>query len=404
MSFSETWSYSDSQNWKSKYPAAAGTQQSPINIDTAKTTDCNLLCQIAMKYSVSKCYARVVNKTPIITFDSGSFIKFTKTKEILALKQMTIHTPSLHTFNGTVYDMEVVLYHKLTGTLNPSDPNYVPGGTAISILFQKGADYGKQNNFFNAFINQLPVERGEKEQDIPVGDSWGPEMIIPELKSYYFYPGSLPFPPCEENWKWLVFEEVQGLSSNIIDTLGIAFNNNIRPPMRLSGRVPAYNSNVVMKTDNELEKRVEAERQKLTSANNKGTNSLSANNISNTDGELRDETQKASILLAEKAKTQAWYKERKLYIKGIIIAICLLLVIFGALRMVKWIINEDILNLIMIRQALGDAKQEKMNTTSKANNLTSSGPVKQGNTSVNQGPAKGGQNITTSNNSNMNNL
>ena len=401
MSFNDTWSYSDSQNWKNKYPAATGTQQSPINIDTAKTTDCNLLCQIAMKYSISKCYARVVNKTPVITFDSGSFIKFTKTKEILSLKQMTIHTPSLHTFNGTSYDMEVVLYHKLTGTLNPSDPNYIPGGTAISILFQKGADYGKQNNFFNAFINQLPVERGEKEQDIPVGDSWGPEMIIPELKSYYFYPGSLPFPPCEENWKWLVFEEVQGVSSNIIDTLAIAFNNNIRPTMRLASRVPAYNSSVNMATDNELEKRVEEERKMLNAANNKA-NSLSANSISNTDGELRDETQKASILLAEKAKASAWYKDRKLYIKGIIIAICLLLIIFGALRMVKWIINEDILNLIMIRQALGDAKQEKMNNTSKSNNLSSSGkPI---NTSANQGPAKVGQNAATSNNSNINNL
>jgi hypothetical protein len=297
--------------------------------------------------------------------------------------------------------MEVVLYHKLTGTLNPSDPNYIPGGTAISILFQKGADYGKQNNFFNAFINQLPVERGEKEQDIPVGDSWGPEMIIPELKSYYFYPGSLPFPPCEENWKWLVFEEVQGVSSNIIDTLAIAFNNNIRPTMRLAGRVPAYNSSVVMATDNELDKRVEAERKMLTEANNKA-NSLSANSSQNTGGELRDETQKASILLAEKAKAQAWYKDRKLYIKGIIIAICLLLIIFGALRMVKWIINEDILNLIMIRQALGDAKQEKMNNTSKSANLTTSS--KQGNSSTN---AKGqpAQNTTaTSNDSNMNNL
>jgi hypothetical protein len=290
--------------------------------------------------------------------------------------------------------MEVVLYHKLTGTLNPSDPNYVPGGTAISILFQKGADYGKQNNFFNAFINQLPVERGEKEQDIPVGESWGPELIIPELKSYYFYPGSLPFPPCEENWKWLVFEEVQGMSSNIIDTLAIAFNNNIRPTMRLAGRVPAYNSNVVMATDNELEKRVEEERKMLTAANNKA-NSLSANSISNTGGELRDETQKSSILLAEKAKAQAWYKDRKLYIKGIIISICLLLIIFGALRMVKWIINEDILNLIMIRQALGDAKQEKMNNTSKSANLTTQ-------TNAKGKPAQTA--AATANNSNINNL
>ena len=169
--------------------------------------------------------------------------------------------------------------------------------------------------------------------------------------------------------------------------------------MRLAGRVPAYNSNVVMATDNELEKRVEAERKMLTEANNKA-NSLSANSASGS--ELREETQKASILLAEKAKAQAWYKDRKLYIKGIIIAICLLLIIFGALRMVKWIINEDILNLIMIRQALGEAKQEKMNNTSKSNNLTSS--AKQG-PSSNQNTSKGQQNTAAAtNNSNINNL
>lgn len=347
MSFGETWSYTDSTNWKKTgYTQAGGQQQSPININTAKTSDCNLLCQIAMKYSKSKCYARVMNRTPIITFDSGSFIKFTKTKEILALKQMTIHTPSLHTINGIQYDMEVVLYHKLTGTLNSKDPNYMSGGTAISILFQKGADYGKQNTFFNSFINQLPLE-SSKEIDIPVGESWGPELIIPELKSYYYYPGSLPFPPCEENWKWIVFEDIQGISSNIIDTLAIPFSNNIRPTMPLNNRTPAYNSNIDMKTDNELETKAakELELLKQTLAPAPST---------------RPETVKESSLMAEKAKAADWYKERKLWIKGIIIAACIFLTIIGALRMVKYIITEDILNKIMVRQALGSARNEKL--------------------------------------------
>ena len=45
--------------------------------------------------------------------------------------------------------------------------------------------------------------------DITVDKDWGPEMVIPELKSYFYYPGSLPFPPCEEGWDWIVFEEIQ---------------------------------------------------------------------------------------------------------------------------------------------------------------------------------------------------
>ena len=366
MSFGEPWSYTDSTNWKKAgFTQAGGQQQSPINIDTAKTSDCNLLCQIAMKYSKSKCYARVMNRTPIITFDSGSFIKFSKTKEILALKQMTIHTPSLHTINGVQYDMEVVLYHKLTGTLNSKDPNYMPGGTAISILFQKGVDYGKQNTFFNSFINQLPVDtesRGSKEIDIPVGESWGPELIIPEMKSYYFYPGSLPFPPCEENWKWIVFEDIQNISSNIVDTLAVAFKDNIRPTMRLNGRVPAYNSSVDMKTDNELEKKVSTELALLAQTAPTTAGTSPENNSGPPGG--------ASMLMADKAKKADWYKSRKLWIKGIIISLCILLTLFGALRMVKYIISEDILNKIMVRQALGSSNRN-INKSSSGNNSAS---------------------------------
>lgn len=390
MSFGESWSYTDSTNWKKAgFTQAGGQQQSPINIDTAKTSDCNLLCQIAMKYSKSKCYARVMNRTPIITFDSGSFIKFTKTKEILALKQMTIHTPSLHTINGVQYDMEVVLYHKLTGTLNSKDPNFMPGGTAISILFQKGVDYGKQNTFFNSFINQLPVDTASsssKEIDIPVGESWGPELIIPELKSYYFYPGSLPFPPCEENWKWIVFDEIQNISSNIIDTLGIAFNDNVRPTMRLNGRVPAYNSSVDMKTDNELDKKVSAELALL--AQPAPTQSIAGDITPNNNAPGG-----ASMLMADKVKKADWYKSRKLWIKGIIISLCILLTLFGALRMVKYIISEDILNKIMVRQALGSSKNT--NKASSSNNSASSSQ-----SSVNNS-AQSGTNMNM--NTNMNN-
>ena len=343
MAFNENWSYTQSINWPEKYNQATGKQQSPINIDTNKTSDCNLLCQIAMKYSKSGCYARVKNRTPIITFDSGSFIKFTKTKEAFALQQMTIHTPSLHKFNDTQYDMEVILYHKLMGSLDPKSPGYIPGGTAISILFQKGIDYGKQNTFFNSFINKLPTSENDIEIDIDVGDAWGPELIIPETKSYYFYPGSLPFPPCEEDWKWIVFEEVQGVSSSIINALETVFANNIRPVMELNGRVPAYNSNVNMEIDNELEKIVAKElelKKPVATKKNTANDDLPVNRLQN---------------------TEVWYKTHKLYIKGIIISICLLLIIFGALRMVKYIINEDILNIIMVRQALGNARQKKLN-------------------------------------------
>lgn len=350
MSFGKPWSYSDSANWKKTYPAAKGKEQSPVNIDVSNISDCSSLCQISMKYGKSKCHARVQNKTPIITFDSGSYIKHIKDKSILALKAMTIHTPSLHTINGTQYDMEVVLYHKMGGNINPEGENHIPGGTAISVLFQKGADYGKQNNFFHSFIHQLPGDREtKKEIDISVGENWGPEMIIPELKSYFYYPGSLPFPPCEEGWDWIVFEEIQGISKSIIDTLKVGFNKNVRYPMPLNTRVPSYNANIEMPLDYEIEEKSK-EDSKLIS--NEGRPEKDENLA------IRDETQKMAVVQLEKGRIKDWYKENKLNFKSIIIAIILLMLLYSSLKIVKYIVSNDLLNKIMVRQALGLNQQE----------------------------------------------
>ena len=173
-----------------------GQNQSPINIDKKKALTCDILCDISLKYDdKSNCVLTVKNRTPIIYFNSGSNIKYNATKDVLSLKAMTIHTPSLHTINGVKYDMEVVLYHKLGGGLDPKSKNYVPGGTALSILFQKGSDYGDVNNFFNSFIYRIPNDKDSTGEniDVDVGDEWSPNLILPELKSFFYYEGSLSF-------------------------------------------------------------------------------------------------------------------------------------------------------------------------------------------------------------------
>lgn len=355
MSFGKPWGYSNSISWKKEYPLAAGKQQSPVNIDVEKTVDCDLLCSIAMKYSASKCNVRVQNKTPIINFDAGSYIKFINSKEILTLKSATIHIPSLHSVNGSLYDMEIVLYHKASGPIYTGDKNYMPGGCAVSIMFQRGADFGPQNTFFNSFIHKIPndTESVKREIDIPVGELWGAEMLIPESKAYYYYDGSLPFPPCEEGWRWIVFEEIQGISGSIIDTLRIAFDNNTRPVKALGSRVVAYNSKSEFPFDGELAKKAADTKKALDISRQRATNAK-------TEDLLRDETQRLGVIDREKARTKEWYLSRKAYIKGILLTLVILLVVYAALRFVKYIVNNDYLNKIMVRQALGATNIERV--------------------------------------------
>ncbi len=354
MSFGKAWGYSNSISWKKDYPLAAGKQQSPVNINVDKTVDCDLLCSIAMKYAASKCNVRIQNKTPIINFDAGSYIKFVNSKEIMTLKSATVHIPSLHSVNGALYDMEIVLYHKVSGPIYTGDKNYMPGGCAVSIMFQRGADFGPQNAFFNSFIHKLPndTESVRREMEIPVGDLWGPEMLIPESKSYYYYDGSLPFPPCEEGWRWIVFEEVQGISGSVIDTLRIAFENNTRPVKALGDRVVAYNSKTKFPFDGELEKKSADTRRALEVSRQRATNAK-------VEDLLRDETQRLGVIDREKARTKEWYLSRKMYIKGILLTLVILLVVYAALRLVKYIVANDYLNKIMVRQALGATNVER---------------------------------------------
>ena len=357
MSFDGDWSYNqETENEWNESTCKNSNTQSPINIDTNNLSSCDQLCNIAMKYSKSKCHIEVKKKTPFINFDNGSFLKYINNRKILQLRNASIHVPSMHTVDGANYDMEIILYHKTTGSLYTDSTNYMPtGGTAISIFFQiSNSDYGKQNQFFNTFVNKIPSEDTNVEISIPVGENWGPELILPDKKSFYFYEGSLPFPPCEEKWNWIVFEEVQGISDTIISKLKLSFNNNIRTIKPLNDRVISYNSNSVIPTDNELEKKAKSELEKSTPV------PTNIDKDSNRDKER-------NMIDKNKAKTAEFFKSKKVYIQNILLGIVMILLIYTSLKVVKYIVKNDILNKIMVRQALGLSKEEGKNISSKLN-------------------------------------
>lgn len=328
MSFGENWAYSDSINWNKDYPTARGKNQSPVNIDKDKVQRCDTLCEISLKYARSNCILTVKNRTPIVHFSSGSYVKLVAKNEIYALDSMTIHTPSLHSLNGVKYDMEVVLYHKMGGSTDPKSNNFVPGGVAISLLFQRGSSHGRQNNFFNSFVYEIPndVDSLDKNLDIDVGNEWGPELILPDIKSYFYYPGSLPMPPCEEGWTWVVFEEIQNISSHILDVLNLAFKNNIRPLKALGSRAISYHDEIELKMDNELIKK---------------SKDTTPEKYESKPTEYKDTKAYKLRLNLDETETN------KKYFKIAITALLVLLTIYASLRMTKYIVENELLTIVL---------------------------------------------------------
>jgi hypothetical protein len=63
-----------------------------------------------------------------------------------------------------------------------------------------------------------------------------------------------------------------------------------------------------------------------------------------------------------------WYKENKLYIKGIILTLALLMTFYAALKMVKYIVNQDLLNKFIVAQVLGSPVTNNIPPPAASNN------------------------------------
>ena len=68
----------------------------------------------------------------------------------------------------------------------------------------------------------------EKEINIDVDNTWSPDWLIPDNQAFFTYHGSLPHPPCDEKWFWVVYEESNIISRTLLETFKLGFNRTNR--------------------------------------------------------------------------------------------------------------------------------------------------------------------------------
>lgn len=325
------WSFRESNEWEERFPqcSANSNRIAPINIDTSDVSPCHTTCKLAIKYGKTKCYLQNENSMPTVYFDPNCFCKFKGM--IYTLKKMTIHRPSMHTINNDNYEMEVLLYHYI----NPL--SIESGGVILSFLFRKGPDHGKVNNFFNQFINQIPVEETNREIEVEVDDKWTPESLFPDSKSFFYYDGALPYPPCNQNWQIVVFEEIIPISSNIINTIKYLLGDssqNVRTVVKKPDSMVVFYNSYHSFEDTILDKEEESK-------------------------EERQEKKEIQAMNMYRDSNRGFLKENKLYIKGVILTVILILLIYLAVKVSKFLVVNDVINRIIVKQVM---KKEKRDT------------------------------------------
>ena len=291
----------------------------PLNIDSNNVSMCSVFCRLSINYKPTSCNVSMVNSIPTVTFGTNCTIKFNN--DFYYLRKMTIHYTSMHTVNEGYSDLEIMLHHNKS-VLNDND-----GGVILSILLTSGSDYGSANEFLNEFINQMPANDHPIESDVAVSSTWCPDQLFPEsTKTFFYYNGALPYPPCAKNWTFIIFEENVSISQNIIDTMKIILgdgNKNIRPIQKTpSDAVIFYNSNTHFD----------------------GIQDISDSAIVNAISPI---STSGTVLVGS---SESWLKRNIYAIKGILITVILILMIYVAIKIAKVIVQNDLLNSFILRQ------------------------------------------------------
>ena len=240
------WNYDKSSDlgpkyWNKKYPTCAQNNQSPINIETEKTRVCNLLCQLRIKYKPSSCNINNNDNLINILYDKGSYVVYkSENPTKYQLDKLVPHVPSLHTINGTKYDMELCLYH------TNNDGKLL----IISVLINSNNNFSYSQDFLNQFIPGLKNQNysgdpnnEQYDYSIGVANNWNAENVLPVLRNFFIYKGTLPYPPCSKDVLWVIFENSVNISPNDLKVLQerLIYNNSRKTyPLNTNPQVIRY--------------------------------------------------------------------------------------------------------------------------------------------------------------------
>lgn len=192
----------------------SGQIQSPIDLKWHKPVKGSAL---AVTYKPAKSFVADNGHAIQVTFDSAGHVKFDgKTYDLV---QAHFHSPSEHTLSGKQYPLEIHFVNK----------------DADGKLLVLGAFYneGKENAMVAKILNAIPnppAPASSTDLQIKTQD------MLPSMKTYYEYKGSLTTPPCTEGVQWVVFNSPMTVSKAQIETLHHFHDGNSRPTQALNGR------------------------------------------------------------------------------------------------------------------------------------------------------------------------
>ncbi|XVF46305.1 hypothetical protein PTKIN_Ptkin03bG0017000 [Pterospermum kingtungense] len=168
-----------------------GTMQSPIDMSNERVKIVSHLGRLKRSYEPSNATLKNRGHDMMLSWEGGAgAIEINGTEYVL--NQCHWHSPSEHTINGRVYDLEVHLVHESAD-----------GKVAVIGIMYK---IGRPDSFLASLADHLAAITDITEGQAEVGVI-DPRDIKFGSRKYYRYLGSLTIPPCTENVVWTMLRK-----------------------------------------------------------------------------------------------------------------------------------------------------------------------------------------------------
>ena len=164
---------------------------------------CDLKCSYAFKYSESNSTAKNNGVLINLTYDSRSIPPVVYNNEKYVVENVTIVSPSIHTFNDNSMPGEIIITH------NPQN-----GGNSLKVCipFTSSSESSTAAQIITDIINKVSTNAPSQGDSTNLNMSFSLQKIVPR-KPFFVYSGG--------NADWIVYGQLDAipLSSTTISTL-----------------------------------------------------------------------------------------------------------------------------------------------------------------------------------------
>ena len=180
---------------------------SPVNVDMKSITGpCVLKCDYNYEYGIYT--PNITNKDSYLSLNySGKSNPVKYNDKRYTVQEVRIYQPSLHKFNGSHTDGEIMIIQ------NGPGKNLI-----VCIPFVSGGKTDKGSSQLNGLIEEAVLRTPNVEESVTtsVGD-FSLDNFIPNRKGYFAYTGTLPYTPCNGTYSYIVYKQEDALNINSIN-------------------------------------------------------------------------------------------------------------------------------------------------------------------------------------------